>query len=236
MLNESRPNSRHDHDKPRSDEIATRAGGAGCAQSWREGVAGTTPREMGSGLSGQGVHTTDVHRARHALPHLLLCRAGGGKRGLFTGGSEPAPAKGLGGCPAPPRTERRWPVQRPGPMCRASPRRRNCAGSARSASRRPLPQRRSRFRSTHPACRCGREVCFPTVPAGEYSISVGKPGFQTLEQLIVVRSGTVTSLTLPLPVGAPAFSSSSSPRVSPPLSLSAWPGVPKSSRPCRPCS
>src|SRR5260370_332681 len=44
-------------------------------------------------------------------------------------------------------------------------------------------------------------VAFTTVPAGEYVISVTRPGFQTVEQRIIVRSGTVTSLALALPLG-----------------------------------
>src|SRR2546425_13214608 len=40
---------------------------------------------------------------------------------------------------------------------------------------------------------------FATVPAGEYLISVTRQGFQTVEQRIIVRSGTVTSLALALP-------------------------------------
>jgi len=42
---------------------------------------------------------------------------------------------------------------------------------------------------------------FLTVPTGEYVVSVLKDGFQRSEQYIVVRSGTVTSLTVPLTVG-----------------------------------
>ncbi len=42
----------------------------------------------------------------------------------------------------------------------------------------------------------------PTVPAGEYTISVTRQGFQTVEQRIIVRSGTVTSLALALSLGA----------------------------------
>jgi hypothetical protein len=40
------------------------------------------------------------------------------------------------------------------------------------------------------------------VPAGEYSISVAKSGFETLEQRVIVRSATITPLTLTLRVGA----------------------------------
>ncbi len=43
---------------------------------------------------------------------------------------------------------------------------------------------------------------FATVPAGDYTVAVVKPGFQTLEQRIVVRSETVTSLTMALSIGA----------------------------------
>ena len=43
---------------------------------------------------------------------------------------------------------------------------------------------------------------FTAVPAGEYTISGTKPGFQTAEQRIIVRSGTVTSVMLDLPLGA----------------------------------
>jgi outer membrane cobalamin receptor len=43
---------------------------------------------------------------------------------------------------------------------------------------------------------------FPAVPAGAYVLSVSKPGFQTTEQRLVVRSGTVTTSTLALAVGA----------------------------------
>src|SRR5258706_16173243 len=45
---------------------------------------------------------------------------------------------------------------------------------------------------------------FTAVPAAEYTITATKPGFQTLEQRIVVRSGTVTSLALTLSVGSVA--------------------------------
>jgi outer membrane receptor for ferrienterochelin and colicin len=45
---------------------------------------------------------------------------------------------------------------------------------------------------------------FPTVPAGEYKLSVKKDGFQTIEQRVVVRSGTVNSVVVALPVGAVA--------------------------------
>jgi hypothetical protein len=40
------------------------------------------------------------------------------------------------------------------------------------------------------------------VPAGDYTISVSKTGFQLVEQHIVVRSETVTALTVALPIGA----------------------------------
>jgi outer membrane receptor for ferrienterochelin and colicin len=40
------------------------------------------------------------------------------------------------------------------------------------------------------------------VPAGQYVVSVVKPGFQTLDRQVVVRSGTVTSLAFTLTVGA----------------------------------
>jgi hypothetical protein len=43
---------------------------------------------------------------------------------------------------------------------------------------------------------------FTTVPAGEYTISGTRQGFQTAEQRIIVRSGTVTSIVLDLPLGA----------------------------------
>src|SRR5712691_1731369 len=39
------------------------------------------------------------------------------------------------------------------------------------------------------------------VPVGEYVVSARKQGFQTVEQRVVVRSGTVTSLILALPIG-----------------------------------
>jgi outer membrane receptor for ferrienterochelin and colicin len=42
---------------------------------------------------------------------------------------------------------------------------------------------------------------FVNVPAGGYTVSVVKQGFQTLEQDVVVRSGTVTALTLALRLG-----------------------------------
>ncbi|HEX9367548.1 MAG TPA: TonB-dependent receptor, partial [Vicinamibacterales bacterium] len=45
---------------------------------------------------------------------------------------------------------------------------------------------------------------FTAVPAAEYTITATKPGFQTLEQGIIVRSGTVTPLALTLSVGAVA--------------------------------
>lgn len=43
---------------------------------------------------------------------------------------------------------------------------------------------------------------FPAVPAGAYTATVTKPGFQTGEQHLVVRSSTTSSLTVALPVGA----------------------------------
>src|ERR1700733_1772281 len=43
---------------------------------------------------------------------------------------------------------------------------------------------------------------FVTVPAGEYIVSIVKPGFQTTEQDVVVRSGTVTALKAAMEVGA----------------------------------
>jgi outer membrane cobalamin receptor len=43
---------------------------------------------------------------------------------------------------------------------------------------------------------------FTAVPAGEYTISVTRSGFQTVEQRILVRSGTSTSLIVALPLGA----------------------------------
>ena len=43
---------------------------------------------------------------------------------------------------------------------------------------------------------------FPAVPAGTYVLSVAKEGFQTAEQPVVVRSGSVNSSTIALVVGA----------------------------------
>jgi outer membrane cobalamin receptor len=43
---------------------------------------------------------------------------------------------------------------------------------------------------------------FPAVPAGAYTVAVTKPGFQTIEQHIVVRSSTTSTLTVDLQVGA----------------------------------
>ena len=45
------------------------------------------------------------------------------------------------------------------------------------------------------------QLSFPAVPAGEYVLSVKKDGFQTAEQPVVVRSGTVNSATVALPLG-----------------------------------
>src|SRR6266851_27280 len=45
---------------------------------------------------------------------------------------------------------------------------------------------------------------FTGVPAGEYAITVTREGFQTLDQRVVVRSGSVSSLALTLSVGAVA--------------------------------
>jgi outer membrane cobalamin receptor len=41
----------------------------------------------------------------------------------------------------------------------------------------------------------------PAVPVGEYTASVVKQGFRTVEQRVVVRSGTVTPMTVALPLG-----------------------------------
>src|SRR5215472_5192843 len=46
------------------------------------------------------------------------------------------------------------------------------------------------------------QLSFPAVPAGEYVLSVKKDGFQTAEQPVVVRSGTVNAATVALPLGA----------------------------------
>ena len=46
------------------------------------------------------------------------------------------------------------------------------------------------------------KISFATVSAGEYMVSVVKPGFHTLEQEVVVRSGTITALTCALQLGA----------------------------------
>ena len=43
---------------------------------------------------------------------------------------------------------------------------------------------------------------FPTVPAGDYLLSVKKDAFQTVDQRVLVQSGTVNSLTVALPIGA----------------------------------
>ena len=45
---------------------------------------------------------------------------------------------------------------------------------------------------------------FTAVPAGEYTIDATSPGFETVTQRIAVRSGSVTSLALALPVGSVA--------------------------------
>ncbi len=44
----------------------------------------------------------------------------------------------------------------------------------------------------------------PTVPVGEYDVTVTKAGFNAIAQRIVVRSGTVTALAVALPVGTVA--------------------------------
>jgi outer membrane cobalamin receptor len=43
---------------------------------------------------------------------------------------------------------------------------------------------------------------FTEVPAGDYVVTIVKPGFQTVEQRLEVRSGSVTALTTALPLGA----------------------------------
>ena len=45
-------------------------------------------------------------------------------------------------------------------------------------------------------------VSFATVAAGEYTVSVVKQGFHTFEQAVVARSGTITTVTCPLQLGA----------------------------------
>jgi carboxypeptidase family protein/TonB-dependent receptor-like protein len=45
------------------------------------------------------------------------------------------------------------------------------------------------------------KFAFVTVPAGEYTVSVVRQGFQTIAQDVVVRSGTTTALTTVLPLG-----------------------------------
>jgi hypothetical protein len=47
-------------------------------------------------------------------------------------------------------------------------------------------------------------LSFTTVPAGEYVLTVTRAGFQAVEQRLIVRSGTVTSLALVLPLGTVA--------------------------------
>ena len=47
----------------------------------------------------------------------------------------------------------------------------------------------------------GGRFSFPAVPAGAYVLSVTKQGFQTTEQRLVVRSGTVSTPTMTLAVG-----------------------------------
>jgi outer membrane receptor protein involved in Fe transport len=81
------------------------------------------------------------------------------------------------------------------------------SGTVEDPQHRPVPQAdvtlRARLSSWQEHAQTDGEgkFSFPTVPAGEYSISIGKQGFQTLEQSILVQSGTVTSVTAPLQVG-----------------------------------
>jgi outer membrane cobalamin receptor len=80
-------------------------------------------------------------------------------------------------------------------------------GTVEDAQHRPVPQAdvtlRARLSSWQEHAQSDGEgtFSFPTVPAGEYSLSIGKQGFRTLEQSILVQSGTVTSVTAPLQVG-----------------------------------
>lgn len=82
------------------------------------------------------------------------------------------------------------------------------SGTVEDAQHRPVSQAdvtlRARLSSWQEHAQTDGEgkFAFLTVPAGEYSISIGKQGFHTLEQSIVVQSGTVTSVTAPLQVGA----------------------------------
>src|SRR5437764_1093784 len=80
------------------------------------------------------------------------------------------------------------------------------SGIVEDPQHRPVPQAdvtlRARLSSwqEHAQSDAEGKFSFPTVPAGEYLISAAKQGFQTVDQSIVVRSGTVTSLTMPLRV------------------------------------
>jgi len=82
------------------------------------------------------------------------------------------------------------------------------SGIVDDPQRRPIPQADITLRAQLSSWReqaqtdAGGKFLFTTVPAGEYVISAARQGFQTVEQRIIVRSGTVTQLALALPLGA----------------------------------
>jgi hypothetical protein len=81
-------------------------------------------------------------------------------------------------------------------------------GVVEDAQHRPVPEADVSLRAelstwqTRTRTDAAGRFTFATVPAGEYVISAAKTGFQTVEQRIVARSGTVTALRLGLTVGA----------------------------------
>ena len=81
------------------------------------------------------------------------------------------------------------------------------SGAVEDPQHRPIPQAditvRARLSSwqVHTQSDADGHFSVAAVPAGEYVVSVRKEGFQTVEQRVIVRSGTVTSLALALPIG-----------------------------------
>jgi outer membrane cobalamin receptor len=81
-------------------------------------------------------------------------------------------------------------------------------GIVQDAQHRPIPQADVTLRARLSTWQEERQSAadgtftFPTVPAGEYSVLVTKTGFDVSDQTVIVRSGTVTAVTVPMQVGA----------------------------------